>query len=208
MGDMNVKSRTTRIAVDLKALQIRSCLAVTISMAVALSSPMVFAQDLGKASGSGSIISVPEQPNRKEQRVAFAPKFAFAYVEGSGATLATWIVLTEKAPPVAAWASARDRTAARQLWCQNEKAAFVAVKLDADNDADLFLCPPGAAMSNSEMTSTANGLKSIDVKFTARSSRRVTGTLRGGVGNCPKADGTNAYCVQYSEYTFDAPMTR
>ncbi len=199
-------SQSARITIIPKDIRFKLFLALC--MVVGLSTQTVFAQDVGKASGIGSIISVPEQPNRKEQRLAFAPKYAFAYLEGSGKALATWIVLTERAPPVAAWAAAKDRMAARQMWCQNEKAAFVAVRLDADNDADLFLCPPGAAMSNTEMTSTSNGLKSIEVQFTERSGKRVIGTLRSGVGNCPTADGKSAYCAKYSDYTFDAPVTR
>ncbi len=189
-----------------KGRQLRTRFAL--SLALALSPHLGLAQTTGHAAGSGSILSMPEQPSHKEQRVAFAPKYAVAYIEGSGKTAETWIVLTEKAPPAASWAAANDRRGAWQTWCQREKTGFVAVRLDADNDADLFLCPPGAAASNTEMTSTANGLKSIEVNFITRTAKRVTGTLRGGVGNCPKADGKNAYCIQHSDYSFDATVTR
>ena len=97
---------------------------------------------------------------------------------------------------------------ARQMGCQSEKNSFVAVKLDADNDAVLFLCPAGAAISNTELMSSANRLKRIDVNFSTRTTQRITGTFRGGVSNCPKADGKNAYCTQYSDYSFDAPVIR
>jgi hypothetical protein len=167
----------------------------------------IAAQEIGTASGRGTIISGPAQPDSKEQTVSFAPRYAFAYVEGKGADRFTWIVLTEKEPPLKAWAGSKDRVAARQQWCQKEKAGFVAVKIDAEQKPDLyFLCPPGAAMSNTEMVSSANGLKSVEVQFTQKDAKRLKGRLRGGVGNCPTADGVSAYCEQTSDYTFDAPM--
>ena len=167
----------------------------------------IAAQEVGTASGRGSIISVPAQPDSKEQRVGFSPRYAFAYVEGKGADRFTWIVLTEKEPPLKAWVGSKDRVAARQQWCQKEKTGFVAVKIDAQQEIDLyFLCPPGAAMSNTEMVSNTNGLKSVDVQFTQKDARRLKGRLRGGVGNCPISNGTAAYCEQTSDYTFDAPM--
>lgn len=167
----------------------------------------IAAQEVGTASGRGSIISVPAQPDSKEQRVIFAPRYAFAYVEGKGADRFTWIVLTEKEPPLKAWGGSKDRVAARQQWCQKEKTAFVAVKIDAQQETDLyFLCPPGAAMSNTEMVSNTNGLKSVDVQFTQKDAKRLKGRLRGGAGNCPSSNGIAAYCEQTSDYTFDAPM--
>jgi len=173
----------------------------------ALAALPIAAQELGTASGRGSIISGPAQPNSKEQRVDFAPRYAFAYVEGKGADRSTWIVLTEKEPPLKAWVGSKDRAATRQQWCQKEKSGFVAVKIDAQQSVDLyFLCPPGAAMSNTEMVSTTNGLKSVDVQFTQKDAKRLKGRLRGGVGNCPGANGMAAYCEQTSDYTFDAPM--
>jgi hypothetical protein len=165
----------------------------------------VAAQEVGTASGRGSIISAAATPSTKEQRVNFAPKYAFSYVEGSGSKRATWIVLTEKEPPLKAWSGSKDKAAARQQWCAKEKAAFVAVKLDAKNEVDLyFLCPPGSEGSNTEMVSTINGLKSVDVQFTEKNAKRLKGTLRGGEGNCPVND-KDAYCTQYSDYAFDAP---
>jgi len=163
------------------------------------------AQVIGTASGRGSIVSMPSSPTAMEQRVNFVPRFAFAYVEGKGDERATWIVLTEKDPPLKAWADSRDRIAARQQWCQKEKAAFVAVKVDARNAVDLyFLCPPGAAFSNTEMVSAWNGLESVVVQF-IREGDRLKGTLRCGAGNCP-VNGKSAYCVTLSDYRFDAPM--
>jgi hypothetical protein len=173
-------------------------------LAVAAAAPAT-AQDIGTASGRGSIVAMPSSPTAKEQRVAFSPRFAFAYVEGKGKDRATWIVLTEKEPPLKAWAGARDRVAARQQWCQSEKTGFVAVKLDAGNAVDLyFLCPPGAAFSNTEMVSTINGLKSVDVQF-RQDGKRLKGTLRGGEGNCPE-NGLSKYCDPWSDYNFDAPL--
>jgi len=163
------------------------------------------AQDVGTASGRGSIVSMPSSPTVKEQRVDFSPRYAFAYVEGRGAGRYTWIVLTEKEPPLKAWAGSKDRAAARQQWCEKEKAGFVAVKIDAQNDVDLyFLCPPGGAASNTEMVSTINGLKSVVVQYT-QSGKRLTGTLRGGEGWCSVND-KSGYCTTTSDYRFDAPL--
>ena len=163
------------------------------------------AQEIGTASGKGRIISMPASPTAEEQQVAFSPRYAFAYVEGEGNDRSTWIVLTEKEPPLKAWAAARDREKARQQWCQSEETGFVAVKLDAKNEVDLyFLCPPGAAFSNTEMVSTINGLKSVDLQF-KQDGKRLKGTLRGGEGNCP-AGGKSAYCTTTSDYAFDAPL--
>src|SRR5262249_35556038 len=89
------------------------------------------AQEIGTATGHGTIISVSATSDRQEQRVSFAPRYAFAYFEGQGAKRFTWVVLTEKEPPLKAWAGSRDRAAARQTWCEKEKAAFVAVQIDA-----------------------------------------------------------------------------
>jgi hypothetical protein len=164
------------------------------------------AQEIGTASGRGTIISATETPNRKEQRVDFAPRYAFAYFEGRGAKRLTWVVLTEKEPPLKAWADSRDRAAARQTWCEKEKAAFVAVQIDAKQEVyAYYLCPPGSSGSNTEMVSTINGLKSVDIRFMHKDAKRMKGTLRAGEGNCP-VDGKDAYCTQRSDYTFDAPI--
>ncbi len=174
-------------------------------LALCMTGPPLAAQTIGAASGRGSIVSMPSSPTAMEQRVSFAPRYAFAYVEGKGDKRATWIVLTEKEPPLKVWAGSKDRVVGRQQWCQKEKAAFVAVKLDAGNAVDLyFLCPPGAAVSNIEMVSTWNGLDSVVVLF-IRDGDRLKGTVRGGVGNCP-VNGKSAYCMALSDYRFDAPM--
>ena len=134
---------------------------------------------MNSASGRGSIIVAPAQPGSNETRIDFAPRYAHAYIEGEGADRSTWIVLTEKEPPLKAWLSSENRAAARQQWCEKEKAAFVAVKIDAQQEIDLhFLCPPGAAMSNTEMVSTTNGSKSVDVQFTQNDATRLKGRLR------------------------------
>jgi hypothetical protein len=164
------------------------------------------AQEIGSASGRGTIISASETSTRKEQRVEFSPRYAFAYIEGNGANRFTWVVLTEKEPPLKVWAASRDRAAARQLWCEKEQAAFVAVQIDAQQQVNAYyLCPPGSSGSNTEMVSTINGLKSVDVRFTQKAAKRLKGTLRGGEGNCP-VNGKDAYCTQRSDYTFDAPI--
>src|SRR5215472_7019358 len=166
------------------------------------------AQEIGTASGRGTIISASETLTRKEQRVDFSPRYSFAYIEGMGARRFAWVVLTEKEPPLKAWAGSQDRAAARQLWCEKEKAAFVAVQIDAQQEIyAYYLCPPGSPASNTEMVSSINGLKSVDVRFTQRDAKRLKGTLRGGEGNCP-VNGKDAYCTQRSDYTFDAPFLR
>jgi len=156
----------------------------------------LFAQKAGTASGKGTF-----------DDLTFSPKFAYAYAEGSGAKRSTWIVLTVKELPSAAW-SAKDRQEVRQTWCAKEKTPFVALKLDADNKVDLyFLCSANGAMST-EMLSTWNGLDSVVVKFTQRDALRLKGGFRTGSGSCPAADGSDAYCTPTGDYTFDAPLTK
>jgi hypothetical protein len=178
-----------------------------LGLVCALAVAPVAAQESGTASGGGTIIAVPATPNSDEQRVSFRPKYSFAYVEGQGADQFTWIVLTENEPPLKEWVAAKDRAAARQQWCEKQKESFVAVKLNAQKEVDLyFLCPPGAAVSNTEMVSTTNGLKSVSVKLTQKDAKRLKGTLVGGMGNCPNESEMPIYCEQTSDYTFDAPM--
>jgi len=178
-----------------------------LGLVVASTSVRVVAQEVGTAGGRGGIMSFVAEVDPKGRRVDFAPRYAFAYVEGRGAGRSTWIVLTEKEPPVKTWAASKDRAAARNAWCQNEKAAYVAVKLDARMEAALyFLCPAGASWPNTEMVSTANGLKSVVVELGQTDGKRLKGTLRGGEGNCPSANGKDDYCNTWSDYTFDAPM--
>ena len=167
----------------------------------------LLAQDAGSAGGKGIIKRVAPSGT---DTVAFAPRYAFAYAERTGPKTFTWIVLTEKQPPLGAWSAAKDRAEARRTWCEKEKTPFVAVKLDSDWKVDLyFLCPANGSV-NIEMLNTMNGLESVVVKFDARDDKRLKGTLRTGQGSCPgPPDGTGqAYCEPTGDYTFDAPMTK
>lgn len=106
------------------------------------------------------------------------------------------------------WASAKDRAEARRVWCEKEKASFVALKLDAAWNVDLyFLCPANGAVST-EMLSTWNGLDSVAVRFEVRDEKRLKGTLRTGSGSCPGADGGQTYCTPTGDYAFDASLSR
>lgn len=119
-----------------------------------------------------------------------------------GAQKYTWIVLTDKEPPLKTWAAAKDRAEARRLWCEKEKAAFVAVKLDAEGKVDLyFLCPANGAV-NTEMLSTWNGLECVVVQLETKDGNRLKGTLRGGEGSCPgENEEEQVYCAQQDDYT-------
>jgi hypothetical protein len=180
--------------------------------AVCLCAASLEAQDVGTAGGKGTIERLvptgkPNEPPKSEQ-VAFSPRFAFAYGEGKGAAHSTWIVLTEKEPPVKSWATAKDRAEARRLWCEKEKTSFVALKLDAKWAVDLyFLCPANGGI-NTEMLSSWNGLESVQVKFEAKDDKHLKGTLRTGKNNCPDKNGKDAYCTPTGDFTFDAPMTK
>jgi len=157
----------------------------------------LFAQKAGTASGKGTI-----------EDLAFSPKFAYAYSEGSGAKRSTWIVLTEKEPPLTAWSHPKDRQEARQEWCAKEKTPFVALKLDAEYKVDLyFLCSANGALGT-EMLSTWNGLDSVQVKFTQRDAARLKGGFKTGSGSCPASDGSDAYCTPTGDYAFDAPLVK
>lgn len=166
------------------------------------------AQELGSASGRGTIDRLVAPASGSSELVVFSPHYSYAYSEGTGAKSFTWIVLTEKEPPVKTWASAKDRAEARRLWCAKEKTSFVAVKLDAAWNVDLyFLCPANGAV-NTEMLSTMNGLDSIVVKFEVRDGKRLKGTLRTGTGSCPGADSGQTYCTPTGDYAFDAPLSK
>jgi hypothetical protein len=158
----------------------------------------VAAQDAGIASGKGTIEQNP-----------FSPRYAFAYGERSGPKTFTWIVLTEKQPPLSSWSAAKDRAEARRAWCEKEKTPFVAVKLDPDWKVDLyFLCPSNGNV-NTEMLSTSNGLDSVALTFDVRDGKRVKGTLRTGVGSCPGPGGRGqAYCTPTGDYAFDAVVIK
>jgi hypothetical protein len=166
----------------------------------------VAAQEVGTASGTGTIERFAPGSDAPE-RVSFAPRHAFAYSEGAGATKSTWIVLTDKTPPVKEWAAAKDRAEARRSWCEKEQASFVALKLDASWAVDLyFLCPANGRV-NTEMLSSANGLDSIAVQLETRDDRRLKGRLRTGQGSCPGADGGQAYCTPTGDFAFNAPVS-
>jgi len=169
------------------------------------------AQELGTAAGKGTIERlVPGQAGAepKREQVAFSPRFAYAYSEGSGASRSIWIVLTERQPPVKARAAARDRAEALASWCGTEKASFVAVKLDAKWAVDLYFHCPGDGAVSTEMLSTWNGLASVDVTLQLHDEHHLKGTLRTGQGSCPGADGKQAYCTQTGDFTFDAPLSK
>lgn len=170
------------------------------------------AQDAGTASGKGTIDRmVPGKTAAAEdavsQPVAFAPRFSYAYREGKGEGASTWIVLTEKQPPLKEWLAARDQAGARQAWCGKEKTPFVAVKLDVKNEVDLYFLCPANGFVNTEMQNTANGLQSVALKLQAK-DKRMKGTLKTGQGNCPGPDGTSAYCTPTGDFAFDAPVVK
>ena len=165
----------------------------------------LWAQKSGTAKGKGVIERFGPE---KSEMVDFAPRFSWAYREGTGPKAFTWIVLTEKDPPLASWSAAKDREEARRAWCEKEKTPWVAVKLDAQRKVDLyFLCPSNGAV-NTEMLSTANGLDSVVVKLDPKSGERMKGTLTTGQGNCPNANGADAYCTPTGDYGFDAPLSK
>jgi hypothetical protein len=170
------------------------------------------AQDAGTASGKGTIDrwvagKTAAPADAVKQSVAFAPLFSYAYREGKGADASTWIVLTEKQPPLKEWLGAKDQAAARAAWCGKEKTSFVAVKLDAKNEVDLyFLCPANGSV-NTEMQNTANGLKSVDVTFQTK-DKRMKGTLKTGQGSCPGPNDTSVYCTPTGDFAFDAPVVK
>jgi hypothetical protein len=174
-----------------------------LALGVCLTAGVLLAQESGTAKGKGVIERIGPA---KSEMVNFAPRFSWAYREGTGSTTSTWIVLTEKEPPIKDWMGAKDRAEARRAWCEKEKTPWVAVKLDAQMKVDLyFLCLANGAV-NTEMLNTANGLDSVVVKLEPGSGGRLKGTLRTGQGNCPTASGADAYCTPTGDYGFDAPL--
>ena len=175
------------------------------ALGVCLMTSALPAQESGTAAGKG----VMERTGpAKSEMVNFAPRFSWAYREGTGSKTSTWIVLTEKEPPVKSWMAAKDRAEARRAWCEKEKTPWVAVKLDQQMKVDLyFLCPANGGM-NTEMVSTINGLDSVVVKLESGSGGRLKGTLRTGQGNCPTSGGADAYCTPTGDYRFDAPFSK
>jgi hypothetical protein len=182
------------------------------AVALYLAAAPLAAQEAGSAGGRGTITRQTGWNAEKQEavieEVSFSPKYSYAYTEGKGASKFTWIVLTEKEPPLKSWAEAKDRAEARRLWCEKEKASFVAVKLDAEGEVDLyFLCPANGAV-NTEMLSSWNGLESVVVKLETSDGKRLKGTLRGGEGFCSDDGGQETYCTPQEDYTFDAPAPR
>ncbi len=174
-----------------------------------LSAPLA-AQEVGTAGGQGTMSRQTGWNDKTHEpvveQVPFSPRFSYTYTEGSGANRYRWIVLSEKEPPLKSWAGVKDQAEARHLWCEKEKASFVAVKLDAQGAVDLyFLCPANGQVST-EMVSTWNGLDSVVVKLDSKDPKRIKGTLRGGEGSCPDEQGRQAYCETQDDYTFDAPL--
>lgn len=177
----------------------------TVALGVWLSAGTLLAQESGTAKGKGVIERIGPE---KSEMVSFAPRFSWAYREGTGPKAFTWIVLTEKEPPLKDWTAAKDRAEARRAWCEKETTPWVAVKLDAQKKVDLyFLCPANGGV-NTEMVSTANGLDSVVVKLDPKSGERWKGTLTTGQGNCPTANGADAYCTPTGDYAFDAPPAK
>ena len=175
-----------------------------LSLAALLLNVAADAQQAGTASGKGTIGRL--KPSGEVEQVPFAPKHTFAYAETSNGEKSTWLVLTEKEPPVKAWMAAKDREEARRSWCEKEKTPFVAVKLDHDMNVDLyFLCPANGGV-NTEMVSSWNGLQSVEMRWELRGNPRLKGSFKTGNGSCPDASGKPAYCTPTGDYTFDAVL--
>lgn len=165
------------------------------------------AQEVGSAGGKGTIERIVEPRTGKSEQVTFQPRYSYAYSETAAGKKFTWIVLTEKEPPLKSWTAAKDRAEARRLWCGAEKTSFAAVKLDADWKVDLYFLCPGNGAVNTEMLSTWNGLDSVVVGFDVRDGKRLKGTLRTGSGACGDQE-SQAYCEATGDYTFDAPLSK
>lgn len=167
------------------------------------------AQEVGTAGGQGVITRQTGWNKEKHEpvteQVAFSPRYSYTYTEGVGEKQFRWIVLTDKEPPLASWAG-KDPAEARRLWCGQEKASFVAVKLDAKGAVDLYFLCPANGYVNTEMLSTWNGLDSVVVTLDSKDPKRIKGTLRGGDGSCPDEEDNQAYCTLEDDYTFDAPL--
>jgi hypothetical protein len=183
-----------------------------LALSCCLAAAPLAAQEVGSAGGRGTIAKQTGWDAKKQEpvveQVSFSPKRSFAYTEGTGVEKVTWIVLTEKEPPLKTWATAKDRAEARRLWCEKEKTPFVAVELNAQWGVELYFLCPGNGKINTEMLSTWNGLDSVVVKLENPDGKRLKGTLRGGEGSCPDESGEQAYCTQQDDYTFDAPLLR
>ena len=171
------------------------------------------AQEVGTASGKGTMErSVPgskaAELDKAYEKVSFSPRFSFASREGKGTEASTWIVFTEKQPPVKEWLASTDQLNMLRLWCGKEKSSFIAMSLDSKMAVDYYFLCPGDGRVTSEGLNVANGLESIVVKFQTRDAKRLTGTLRTGQGNCSKSDGPQVYCTPTGDFAFDAPIVR
>ena len=162
------------------------------------------AQEAGSAAGKGTIERL--LPTGDSEKVSFSPRYSYADSENLAGQRFTGIVLTEKEPPVKAWAAAKDPAEARRLWCEGEKASFVAVKLDPEWKVDLYFSCPGNGGLHTAMLSTWNGLDSVVMKLDVREGKRLKGTLRAGEGACSGEDGATVYCTATGDYEFDASL--
>ena len=184
-----------------------------IALALVLSFPSfsLVAQEIGTASGKGTMDR--ERPGKTfgatedvYETVGFSPRFSCAYHDGKGVDAATWIVFTEKQPPLKSWLAAEDRLEALHSWCGKEKAAFIALSLDKEMGVDsYFLCPANGRVT-SEGVNVANGVPSIVLTLQTRDARRLKGTLRTGEGSCPRPNDPQAYCKPTGDFAFDAPV--
>ena len=184
---------------------------VALAIALCLPASSVTAQVAGTASGKGTMDrSVPGKTagplSETYVAVDFYPHFSFATREGKGAKAATWIVLTDKQPPIKEWLAAAEPVETLRLWCGKEKASFVALNLDENMEVDYYFLCPADGWVTSEGLNTANGLESIVPKFETRDAKRLKGTLKTGQGNCPGPNGTPAYCKATGDFAFDAPF--
>jgi len=105
-----------------------------------LRAKIVAAQTPGQAAGTGTIQRLlahpPSDPAEPDtEKVPFNPRFSYTYHEKLGAKTYTWIVLTEKEPPITALLKAKDRGAERVAWCKKESAV-------PDNGAARQRCQP------------------------------------------------------------------
>jgi hypothetical protein len=165
------------------------------------------AQEVGSASGKGQMERIVDPKEWKTEQVAFQPRHSFAYTGTVAGMKFTWLVLTDKEPPLKSWAAAKERAEAQRLWCETEKASFVSVQLDKDWKVfAYYLCPANGAVST-QMLSTINGLDSVVLDFAVRDAKKLKGTLRTGEGACGNDD-KMTYCTATGDYTFDAPVLK
>ena len=184
--------------------------AFTLALALALPSFLLVAQEIGTASGKGTMDR--KRPGKTSgatdevyEAVSFSPRFSCAYRDGKGDDAATWIVLTEKQPPLKSWLATEDRLEALHSWCGKEKASFIAISLDQKMEVDFYCECPGNGSVTSGM-SVANGLPSVVLKLQTRDARRLKGTLRTGQGSCPRPNDPQAYCKPTGDFALDAPV--